>query len=607
MIRPEQMHRPDPIELKLGIKSSLPDTKKALALLILLWESNGQPASLVYGVEDDGKLLPAPDVFDKLLHYVEPQLRSNHVSEDDLHSAYSNNPLLKAHMEALIVALELIWRLSKVTFVSKTAFSAERTGGKRFAKELFFTRNMDIIDIVLCRQPHEGVSVLLNWLLDSPNIPCDSLCQSTLIKLLTLLSEDAVYRMNSGSYDITFQNHGIYQQLVNGHTEVDVSGEGEAKGSLRILKTALSEKLNYYLDYKSNVARLNPDITPQALDAYAKRVSAYLSLSSFHVTFPEATPETPDPMPSPAQIDFPHNRILFGAPGTGKSHTIETDRAVFGSAYERVTFHPNYSYAQFVGTYKPVPCKNRNGEDIITYAYVPGPFLRVLIKAMEAKRNGSNTPQLLIIEEINRSNVAAVFGDIFQLLDRKNGVSEYPIETSEDIRRYLSTWFNEPEDQFQKLYIPDNMYLWATMNSADQGVFPMDTAFRRRWQFEYLGINHNSDRIAGCFVELNAGHRVEWNTLREAINKRLSDLRVNEDKLIGPFFLGMSALTDKGVFNSAFKSKVLMYLYEDAARQHRAELFRRCDHSTYSAVCEAFDEKGEAIFGFPSFAQNIHT
>ena len=132
----------------------------------------------------------------------------------------------------------------------------------------------------------------------------------------------------------------------------------------------------------------------------------------------------------------------------------------------------------------------------------------------------------------------------------------------------------------------------------------MDTAFRRRWHFEYLGINHNSDKIVGHFVELNAGHSVEWNALREAINKRLSGLRVNEDKLIGPFFLGLSALTDKAAFNSAFKSKVLMYLYEDAARQHRSELFRGCDYSTYSAVCDAYDEKGEAIFGLPSLAQN---
>ena len=463
---------------------------------------------------------------------------------------------------------------------------------------------MDIIDTTIFRYPEEGIPVLLNWLTGNPSIVFDPSCEFALIKMLTHLSEEAIYKMSSGSFDITFQNNGIYQQLSKGHTEVDVSGEEEAKGSLRILKAALGEKLNYYLDYKANVAKRNPTVKPEVLDAYSKRVSTYLSLSNFNVVFSEVAPVAPGAESFAHQIEHPHNRIIFGAPGTGKSHTIEQDRAVFGDAYERVTFHPNYSYAQFVGTYKPVPSVNSRGDDIITYTYVPGPFIRVLVKAMQAKRDGSNTPQLLIIEEINRSNVAAVFGDVFQLLDRKNGVSEYPIETSEDIRKFLAGHFNEPEENFKQLIIPDNMYMWATMNSADQGVFPMDTAFRRRWHFEYLGINHNSDKIVGRFVELNAGHSVEWNTLREAINKRLSGLRVNEDKLIGPFFLGLSALTDKAAFNSAFKSKVLMYLYEDAARQHRSELFRGCDYSTYSAVCDAYDEKGEAIFGLPSLAQN---
>ena len=603
MIRPEQMQRPDPIDLKLGIKSSLPNAKKAIALLILLWESNGQPASLVYGTENEGKLLPEPEAFDKLYEYLDTQLTLNGLSEDDLYNAYATNPLLQSQMEALIVAFELIWRLAKVAFVNKMAFSAERTGGKRFAKELHFTRNMDIIDTTIFRHSQEGIPVLLNWLTGNPSIVCDPLCETSLIKMLTLLSEEAIYKMNSGSYDITFQNNGIYQQLIKGHTGVDVSGEEEAKGSLRILKSALADKLNYFLDYKSNVAKISPAITAETLTAYSKRVSTYLSLTNVNVVFSEAGPTAPVAESLDKQIEHPHNRIIFGAPGTGKSHTIEEDRAVFDDAYERVTFHPNYSYAQFVGTYKPVPSINSRGDEIITYTYVPGPFMRVLVKAMQAKRDGSNTPQLLIIEEINRSNVAAVFGDVFQLLDRKNGVSEYPIETSEDIRKYLADHFDEPEENFQQLVIPDNMYMWATMNSADQGVFPMDTAFRRRWHFEYLGINHNSDKIVGRFVELNAGHSVEWNALREAINKRLSGLRINEDKLIGPFFLGLSALADKAAFNNAFKSKVLMYLYEDAARQHRSELFRGCDYSTYSAVCDAYDEKGEAIFGLPSLAQ----
>lgn len=322
--------------------------------------------------------------------------------------------------------------------------------------------------------------------------------------------------------------------------------------------------------------------------------------------------------------DFPLNRIVFGAPGTGKSCRLEKDKEKFGENYERVTFHPNYSYSQFVGTYKPVPEKDEDGNKTgkITYEYVPGPFIRTFVKA-----SGSNKPYLLLIEEINRANVSAVFGDMFQLLDRKDGESEYDIETSEDMRDYLELEKeknNLPEDfDINRIRIPNNMYIWATMNSADQGVFPMDTAFKRRWDFEYIGINEEEDDIKDiefkvCENSKEKAHSVNWNNLRRGINYVLSnDCNINEDKLLGPYFLSGDVIkTNKQIngaeeenlvydnenFIKAFKSKVLMYLFEDAAKQkqHRQKLFRGCDSPTiakYSSICNAFDEKGEAIFG----------
>ena len=134
---------------------------------------------------------------------------------------------------------------------------------------------------------------------------------------------------------------------------------------------------------------------------------------------------------NPAQSSFEnknptHNRIVFGAPGTGKSFRLNEDKKIFGDRYERVTFHPNYSYSQFVGTYKPVPVEDDDGNKTneITYDYVAGPFMRSYVESIN-----SDKPYLLLIEEINRANVTAVFGDIFQLLDRENVESEYPIET----------------------------------------------------------------------------------------------------------------------------------------------------------------------------------
>ncbi len=270
---------------------------------------------------------------------------------------------------------------------------------------------------------------------------------------------------------------------------------------------------------------------------------------------------------------------------------------------ERVTFHPNYSYAQFVGTYKPV--QDLNNEENIRYEYVPGPFMRIYINAIkEIKRAKEKniTPQkyLLLIEEINRANVAAVFGDVFQLLDRdENGNSEYPIAASEDIKKYLAkNGIHEDE-----LKIPSNMYIWATMNSADQGVFPMDTAFKRRWEFEYIGIDENEDKVKGYEIPISATKKVNWNDLRKAINNKLITLGINEDKLLGPFFLSKTVLDsalDKGMdFVKLFESKVLMYLFEDAAKMKAKQLFNVDEKKfIYSEVCKKFEETGVKVFKF---------
>lgn len=398
---------------------------------------------------------------------------------------------------------------------------------------------------------------------------------------------------------------------------------------------------------------------------------------------------------------FSRNRILFGAPGTGKSFTINSDRVeLLGEGneedYERVTFHPDYSYANFVGTYKPVMVddsaeiislasekevlailtdetksaqekydllydrfkgdgltrlslllglytdesfktrkadgsdaandnsvernhgrairpyvnlsKPTNGKKDISYEYVPGPFMRMYVKALKNSRTDNIKPFLLIIEEINRANVAAVFGDIFQLLDRGDDfVSEYPIQATEDIKKYLAKELGGNPDDYNKIKIPDNMFIWATMNSADQGVFPMDTAFKRRWDFTYLGIDDNDQDLQGKYVYLadDKSPKVEWNKLRKAINNFLAKEKINEDKQLGPYFISRSIVVpkdseeiDRGRFINTFKNKVIMYLFEDAAKQKRPRLFEGCfqNSSRYSEICREFEAKGIGIF-----------
>ncbi|MDT7963115.1 AAA family ATPase [Clostridium perfringens] len=285
------------------------------------------------------------------------------------------------------------------------------------------------------------------------------------------------------------------------------------------------------------------------------------------------------------KIYKPNNRIIFGAPGTGKSFKLNKEIVdnKLGNQFRRVTFHPNYTYSQFVGSYKPVG----NEDGTISYNFVGGPFLKTLIESLKDEKDG--IPHILVIEEINRANPAAVFGDVFQLLDRDSeGRSTYTISMSNEMKVYVNKELNNNEDE---LYIPNNMYIWATMNSADQGVYPMDSAFKRRWSFEYIDIDENEEKLKelGCeIIELptemldSEGNRIykkyEWNEVRKTINENLKENKINEDKLLGPFFLSEKELKEsRENFDNIFKSKVLMYLYEDILKHKNISFFKKND------------------------------
>ena len=285
----------------------------------------------------------------------------------------------------------------------------------------------------------------------------------------------------------------------------------------------------------------------------------------------------------------PRNLIYFGAPGTGKSYLLKKKADKFLTEHvERVTFHPEYTYFDFVGSYKPM----MEGENI-KYAFEPGPFARVLKKAL----SDPDKQYLLIIEEINRARVAAVFGDMFQLLDRdSNGQSEYFITPSKDLIKYLTTDDEDGEGitiPNNRLYLPSNFYIWATMNSADQGVFPMDTAFKRRWSFNYIPIDNGKKNES-----ILSPVEKRWYELRQHINELLQEASINEDKQMGIYFLSKSELSSMESFKQAFAEKVIMYLYEDAARHHRSHIFKH-NNPRYSTLTEKFNGTPDSIFNTP--------
>ena len=307
---------------------------------------------------------------------------------------------------------------------------------------------------------------------------------------------------------------------------------------------------------------------------------------------------------------IPHQKIYYGAPGTGKSYKLNQDAIkIFGREIRRITFHHNSLYANFIGSYKPYVISNdRNSwnKNEITYIYVPGLLIETLIQAWSFPRKKF----LLIIEEINRANAAAVFGDFFQLLDRnKIGNSEYPIKPSKELQDYLQKEvlkITNKRSDFSEIYFPNNFYIWATMNSADQGVTPLDTAFKRRWTFEYVDINENANNVKNKYYfnlkDTNDKRiAITWNDFRETINNYLSKtVLINEDKLMGVYFISKNDLeeceNDPDRLTNIIKNKVLMYLYEDVCRTYRKKVFNMDKAFSTSGLLKNFNKEGLKVF-----------
>lgn len=333
--------------------------------------------------------------------------------------------------------------------------------------------------------------------------------------------------------------------------------------------------------------------------------------------------------------ELPLQKIYYGAPGTGKSNEIKEltgegkDGFVFSKNFTfRTTFHPDSDYSSFVGAYKPIWDKEK---EKIVYEFRPQTFLKAYVAAW----THPNKNVALVIEEINRGNCAQIFGDIFQLLDREaDGLSKYPIESDVDMKDFLSRAFSnkikEPwagtiseddkdsintyyskhyDDAFAKikfgemLVLPKNLSILATMNTSDQSLFPMDSAFKRRWEWEYMPIvNANKN----WEIQLGKGYKnIDWWKFLDRINKVISDLTTSEDKQLGYFFCQPDDFVNPNhapdeepdlISAKRFVDKVIFYLWNDVFKDYAFDVKCCKDSNQKEALFAKFyNEDGKTV------------
>jgi hypothetical protein len=339
---------------------------------------------------------------------------------------------------------------------------------------------------------------------------------------------------------------------------------------------------------------------------------------------------------TPLTIHLSKQIIYYGAPGTGKSFAI--NNLTKGKHVIRTTFHPDSDYSTFVGAYKPTTKESfvrdstgrvvvENGmkvtEDRIVYNFVEQAFLQAYVNAWKLYAAAANEneaePQFLVIEEINRGNCAQIFGDLFQLLDRKdNGFSEYPITADADMQSHLAKAFKnldipnaeaidnmydepgiaEKIKNGEVLLLPSNLYIWATMNTSDQSLFPIDSAFKRRWEWKYVpiskGIDKDTHEELNWRIKVNNGYYDWWSFLEE-INGQIDSLTSSQDKKLGYFFCKAK---DGIITAEQFVDKVLFFLWNEVLKDYEREqpfLKNGNDYLTFEQFYEIDDTGNTSI------------
>lgn len=606
------MKTPIPIEtidikpLNLAIKTSFSNPKEAIALALLIWEAVDCAGKPIRIHEEDEFSKETAKLSRELLSQVIALLSSHEVPFDDTALAETMNKswLLEAQYESLAMGLQYVWKIAEVSFCDGEKSSAsERTGQLRYAKTLSYAKNAYIVHAATNWSPRRYISTLCNWI-GLPNTNADDIIEDQLLRLITMFSEDVILKIRTES-PYYYCPLGIYQVLNSGEPAVQFCAKNdgvyeEKVGPTRVLARMVKDGLHYYLAMKESdtgaLTASSSDSKPNLIE-YEKiirtsrkieRMRKDLSISDNHESQVSGRTIQQDSDERQSACSKAENIIYYGIPGCGKSHHVQKVYCGHNCYIERVVFHPDYSYADFVGQILP-KCEDQK----IEYKFEPGPFTRILKRAHDDPEHN----YYLIIEELNRGNAPAIFGDIFQLLDRVKETDSLEVSDNNVGQSYYSICNKDIAlaigctDSIE-VRIPHNLSIIATMNTADQNVFTLDTAFKRRWRMKNI-----RSKMKSCDYRENELFEsgISWQVFVTTINKfiitdGIDDIR-NEDKRIGAFFLQKEDLEDVNLF----ASKMLMYLWTDAFKTRRSVIFKE-EFRTLDDLLEEFAENKFAIF-----------
>ena len=566
---PNQLTEREAIDPKLAVGSSLPNPKGLLAIVLALYLVNDEKDSLDYSDRSGNTIVLKPSLITLLKTFFNG---ITGYSVTDIDSLASDNPLVEMQIEPLQVPLQLFWKIAKINILGTDSSSGERTGGVRFPKELLFTTNMDILKNVISDENENvtniGKELIYSWLTNKVTPSTSIKIEQKLAKTLSVFSEETIFKTWNNTTEIIFQQEGIYNSFDATNTTVDLNGTKEIKGTLRNLKSSIGKDMHPYLKITGNNVELKNSSLVNSFENYQKRVSHYLDLNpkSIEIKIVEAEDET--------NLDDVEilNKIYYGAPGTGKSHKVNELLKGKEEQTERVTFHPEYDYASFIGGFKPITEKDAvSGKEEIKYKFVPQIFTNIYVNAW----NNKDLQYYLVIEEINRGNCAEIFGDIFQLLDRN---SDYSITPSNELKQYLVDELTSIDGikgiENGKMKLPQNLNILATMNTSDQSLFPMDSAFKRRWDWEYIPINYEKSEenpSSNFQVYISETESFSWLDFIEKVNIVIKENpNLGMDKCIGNYFIKAK---DNVITLEEFINKAIFYLWNDVFKDEDDHIF----------------------------------